>query len=151
MTTISVPVPEPLYRRLERVATLTRRSIADMLASAITVVLPPAPDLPEPLAEELAGMMWLSDARLRAATQPTFALQQQKRLQDLNDAEDERPLTENERDERARLLAEYERSVLRWAQAFAVLAQRGHRTPKYAELENYQGRMISWNSPTKSR
>jgi hypothetical protein len=134
MPTISVPVPEPLYRRLERVATLTRRSIADMLASAITVVLPPAPDLPEPLAEELAGMMWLSDAKLRTATRPTFAVQQQRRLHELNDAEDERPLTESEQAERARLLAEYERSVLRRAQAFAVLTQRGHRTPKYAEL-----------------
>ena len=134
ITTISVPVPEPLYRRLEQAAILTRRSIADTLATAITVVLPPAPDLPEHLAEELAGMMWLSDAKLRAATRPTFAPQQQKRLNELNGAEDQRPLTAAELAERARLLAEYERSVLLRAQAFAVLAQRGHRTPKYAEL-----------------
>jgi prophage DNA circulation protein len=134
LSTISVPVPEPLYHRLERVATLTRRSIADMLASAITVVLPSASDLPEPLADELAGMMWLSDAKLRAATRPTFTSQQQKRLSELNDAGDERPLTESEQAECARLLAEYERSVLRRAQAFAVLTQRGHRVPKYAEL-----------------
>jgi len=136
ITTISVPIPEPLYRRLEHIAILTRRPIADMLTSALTAVLPPASDLPEPLADELAGMMWLSDAKLRAATRPTFALQQQKRLHELNDAEDERPLTEVEQAERARLLAEYERSVLRRAQAFAVLTQRGHRTPKYAELAN---------------
>lgn len=134
LSTISVPVPEPLYRRLERVATLTRRSVADTLASAITVVWPAASDLPEPLADELAGMMWLSDAQLRVATRPTFATQQQKRLSELNIAADERPLTESEQAERAHLLAEYERSVLRRAQAFAVLTQRGHRIPRYAEL-----------------
>jgi len=124
-----------LYReRLERTAALTHRSVAHVLASTIAIALPPISDLPEALADELAGMSWLSDEALRAATQPTFTPEQQKRLSELNNLEDECPLTEIEQAERAALLAEYERSVLRRAQAFAVLAQRGYQTPDYTEL-----------------
>ena len=133
-STIPIQVPEPLYRRLERAAALTHRSVAEVLASTIAVALPPMSDLPEALADELAGMIWLSDEALRAATQPTFTREQRKRLNELNNLEDERQLTEAEQSERAALLAEYERSVLRRAQAFAVLAQRGHSTPDYTEL-----------------
>ncbi|HKZ84203.1 MAG TPA: type II toxin-antitoxin system Phd/YefM family antitoxin [Anaerolineae bacterium] len=129
-----IRVPEPLYRRLERTAALTHRSVAHVLASTIAIALPPISDLPEALADELAGMSWLSDEALRAATQPTFTPEQQKRLSELNNLEDECPLTEIEQAERAALLAEYERSVLRRAQAFAVLAQRGYQTPDYTEL-----------------
>ncbi len=71
---------------------------------------------------------------LRAASRPTFTVEQQRKLQALNDLEDERPLTEDEQAERAGLLAEYERSMLRRAQAFAVLAQRGYSVPDYSEL-----------------
>jgi len=129
-----IRVPEPLYRRLERAAALTHRSVADVLASTIAIALPSASDLPEALADELAGMIWLSDEALRAATRPTFTPEQQRRLNELNDLEDERQLTEAEQAERAVLLVEYERSVLRRAQAFAVLAQRGYQTPDYTEL-----------------
>lgn len=131
---VSLPVPEPLYRRLERVAKITKRSIADTLASAIAVAVPPATDLPEALADELAGMVWLSDKMLRSAIRPTFTRAQQKRLAEINDIQDERPLTASERTEQAQLLAEYERSMLRRAQAFAILAQRGYSVPGYSEL-----------------
>ena len=66
-STIPVYVPEPLCRRLERAAALTHRSVADVLASTIATALPPMSDLPEALADELAGMLWLSDEALRAA------------------------------------------------------------------------------------
>jgi hypothetical protein len=131
---ISLPVPEPLYRRLERVAQMTQRSVAETLASAIAIAVPPAADLPDALADELAGMAWLSDKMLRSAIRPTFTRAQQKRLAEINDIQDERPLAYAERVEQAHLLAEYERSMLRRAQAFMILAQRGYRTPNYNEL-----------------
>jgi len=131
---ISLPVPEPLYRRLERVAQVTQRSVADTLASAIAVAVPPSTDLSPALADELAGMAWLNDKMLRAAIHPTFTRAQRKRLNELNDIQDERPLTGSEQTEQAHLLAEYERSMLRRAQAFMILAQRGYSTPSYDEL-----------------
>ena len=131
---ISLPVPEPLYRRLERVAQMTQRSVAETLASAIAIAVPSATDLPDALADELAGMAWLSDKMLRSAIRPIFTRTQQKRLAEINDIQDERPLSVSERVEQAHLLAEYERSMLRRAQAFMILAQRGYRTPGYNEL-----------------
>lgn len=131
---IPVQVPEPLYRRLERTAKLTRRTVDEVLASTIAVALPSMSDLPEMLATELTGMIWLNDEALRAAAQPTFTLEQQKRLSELNDREDQKPLSESEQVEREALLAEYQRSVLRRAQALAVLAQRGFQVPDYTDL-----------------
>jgi hypothetical protein len=138
VSTITVQVPEKLYRRLERAAAMTHRSVTDVLATTIEVVLPPAADLPDVLADELAGMTWLSDDALQTATQPTFSSEQQKRMAELNFLEEERPLTGEEEGERQQLLAEYERSLLRRAQAFAILAQRGHNTPAYNELPSVQ-------------
>lgn len=50
----------------------------------------------------------------------------QSQLATLNEINDERPLTPSEEKEQMRLLAQYERSILRRAQAYAILAQRGH-------------------------
>jgi hypothetical protein len=133
VSTVAVPVPAPLYQRIEQLAKVTRRSVPETLASALTAALPPAPGLPQTLADELAGLHWLSDAGLRKAIQPTFSKTQQERLGELNTLEDERPLTATEEAERTQLLAEYQRALLRRAEAFAVLAQRGYPVPGYSE------------------
>jgi hypothetical protein len=131
MTVAKIPinVPEPLYRRLQRISALAQRSVEEILTSAVTVALPPSPDLPNSVADELAEMMWLSDEALWAATTPTFTAEQQSRLSALNDLEDTRSLQAEEQQAQAQLLAAYERSVLRRAQAFAILARRGHQIP----------------------
>ncbi len=136
MTTRMVPVmiPEPLYRRLERTSAKIRRPVNDVVASTLAALLPPSPDLSDALADELSGMMWFSDEKLYAATQPTFTPAMQARLSTLNEISDERPLTPSEEKEQMRLLAQYERSILRRAQAYAILAQRGHPIPDYNEL-----------------
>ena len=134
IATIPVQLPEPLYQRLQNVALAAHRSIDDILASAVAVALPPSPDLPDALADELAEMIWLSDVSLRAALQPTFTADQQARLAELNDLVDERTLTRAEQAEQDQLLVAYERSVLRRAQAFAILDRRGYHPPTYAEL-----------------
>jgi len=131
---VSVQVPEPVYRRLQGAAVAAKRSVGDVLSSAVTVALPPSPDLPEALADELAEMIWLSDESLWQATVPTFTKEQQERLATLNDLSDDRALTTSEKAEQAELLVAYEQSVLRRAQAFAILSRRGHRLPTYSAL-----------------
>ena len=133
VTKIPVDVPEPLYRRLQSIATLAQRSVDEILTSAISVALPPSSDLPEALADELAEMIWLSDEALWTATQPAFTPDQQRHLSELNDLVDTRPLTPPEKHEQGELLSAYERSVLRRAQAFAILVRRGHQVPNYTD------------------
>jgi hypothetical protein len=134
VSTVAVPVPTPLYQRIERLAKATRRSVPETLASALAAALPPAPDLPQALADELAGLHWLSDAGLQKAIQSTSSRAQQERLGELNMTEDECQLTAAEEEERAQLLAEYQRSLLRRAEAFAILTRRGYPMPDYDEL-----------------
>ena len=131
---VTIQISEPLYRRLQRVAQISKRPVEEVLSTTLAIALPPFPDLSEALAGELAEMIWMSDRGLWAATHPTFSPEEQDRLTALNDLNDERTLAEQEEEERIRLLAAYDRSVLRRSQAFAILARRGHPIPRYADL-----------------
>lgn len=131
---VSVLIPEPLYRRIERTSARIRRPVSDIVATTLAAMLPPSPDLSDALADELSSMMWFSDEKLYSATRPTFTPAMQARLATLNEINDEHPLTTGEQEEQMCLLAQYERSILRRAQAFAILAQRGHPIPDYNEL-----------------
>lgn len=134
MRTATVAIPEPMYRQLEQSATITHRSVDEVLIQTLRVALPPSPDLPEGLANELAEMLWMSDDSLRKATQPSMTKSEQKQLAALNHVADARELTSEEKIQQKQLLAKYEQSVLRRAQAFAILARRGHAIPSYKEL-----------------
>lgn len=131
MTTqrVSVGLPRSLFRKIEQAAALTHRSVEEVLATTVNAVLAAPPGLPDELAGELAAMHLFSDEALWAATQPSLAPSEQARLEQLNHKAGERPLTPAEAGEQANLLAAYYRSVLRRAQALAILAQRGHPLP----------------------
>ncbi|MEZ4735633.1 MAG: hypothetical protein R3E79_51745 [Caldilineaceae bacterium] len=51
---VLIQVPEPVYRRLQGAAKAAQRSVSDILVSAVTTALPPSPNLPGALADELA-------------------------------------------------------------------------------------------------
>lgn len=124
--TITVKLSEPAFRKLQRAAELTYRSVDEILASTINATLVAPPDLPSDLADELAAMHLLSDEALWAAVAPSLSPAEQRRLEQLNHFAGERSLTQAETEEQAALLEAYHRSVLRRAQALAILAQRGH-------------------------
>lgn len=125
-TTINVPLPQSTYRKLQRAAELTYRTVNDVLFDVIESSLPTLPDVPSPLDEELAAMRLLSDNALWAATNPSISAAEQARLSQLNQIAGKRALTLPEVAEQEDLLAAYNYSLLRRAQAFAILSQRGH-------------------------
>lgn len=124
--TITVKLPEPAFRKLQRAAELTYRSVDEILTSTINATLVAPPDLPSDLADELAAMHLLSDEALWAAVAPSLSPAEQRRLEQLNHFAGERSLTQAETEEQTALLKAYHRSILRRAQALAILAQRGH-------------------------
>lgn len=134
-TTIAVHIPESLFHKLKRVADLTHRSVEDVAVTSLEAALPAAPNLPLDLANELAAMHLFSDEALWAATAPSFSPTEEYRLNQLNAAAGERDLTPAEEAEQQSLITAYHRSVLRRAQALAILAQRGHRVPITAKTE----------------
>jgi hypothetical protein len=129
MGAVNIQLPEPVFRKLQKAADLTHRSVEELLAATVNATLPESPDLPDDLADELAAMHLLSDEALWAATEPSMSPAEQRRLNQLNHTAGERPLTRAEEAEHTQLLAAYHRSILRRAKAFAILAQRGHPIP----------------------
>lgn len=106
--------------------TRRRGSVDEVLTNTINATLIAPPGLPDDLAGELAAMRLLSDRALQTATHPSLAPAQQHRLQQLNRTAGERTLTPTEAAEQTALLAAYHRSILRRAQALAILTERGY-------------------------
>ncbi len=128
----AIQIPEPLYERLKRAAELTHRSVDELAATSLEAVLPPNPDLPAAIADELAAMHLFSDEALWAAVEPSLAPAEERRLDQLNAAAGERQLSRAEKAEQADLIQAYQRSILRRAKALSILAQRGHPIPPEA-------------------
>ena len=126
MTTISVKLPQATYGKLKRAAELTERSVDEVLSSTLDAALVAPPDLPKELLDELAAMNIMSDSALFLALNPSLTASEYGRLQQLNDEAHDRQLTQAEEQEQDRLLESYQHSMLRRAQAMAVLHQRGH-------------------------
>ena len=133
MASVMIPVqlPETLFRKLERAAALTHRSIEEIAATSLEAVLPTTSGVSSEMANELAAMRVFSDDALRAAVAPAFAPTEEQRLAQLNGLTGVRDLTAAEQSEQNDLIQNYRRSVLRRAQALAILAQRGHPISMY--------------------
>ncbi len=124
-TRVTVTLPDEVYERAERLAQLSHREVADLLAETIAVSLPvlrPQPDAPAP-----AGA--LSDAEVLALTDLQLPAAQDQRLSALLDRQQAGTLTEPERAELAALFQRYQEGLLQKAQALAEAVRRGLREP----------------------
>jgi hypothetical protein len=128
--TLTFSVPERLYHRLQTVAHKTKRTLPEVLiASAETALAHTESSLPPKIANELASMPHLSTEQLWAATHPTLSQAELNRLDTLSAQQKKRTLSTNEQEELNALFAEYDRSVLRRAQALVLLQLRGEVIP----------------------
>ncbi len=133
--TLTVRLPASVVAKLRRAAALTYRTVDDIVATTVDAALVAPPSAPDDVAAEFAAMHLLSDQALFAAAQPSLAPARLSRLRQLNHAAGERALTEAEEAEQTALLESYQLSVLRRAQALAILAQRGHPLPDRTAFE----------------
>ncbi|MFN8458651.1 MAG: hypothetical protein U0401_29025 [Anaerolineae bacterium] len=136
VNTVTVTIPERLYRRLASVAASTNRAVSEVLiasAEAALTIESADTSLPPEMADELTAMRLFSDEALWSAMEPILSAPQQARLTQLTREQSVRSLTGAEQDELNSLLAEYDYSVLRRAQAMALLSLRGHKLPDLNE------------------
>jgi len=126
MTTVNVQLPERTFRRLQRAAEVTHRSVEDVLASTVEAALPAFSHVPEPLATDLAAMVMFNDDALWAAAESALSRAQQRRLNQLTHAGGQRSLTSAEAAELAQLIDLRDQAVLRRARALSLLAYRGY-------------------------
>ncbi len=132
--TVTVQIPEPIYRRLQRASELTYRSLDEIVSGVLNLGLSLPPDLPPDVRTDLEAMAMFNDAALWAASESALSPAQQRRLAQLNHAGGERPLTAAESAEQAHLLEQYQHSLLRRAYALALLAYRGYALPQRDDL-----------------
>ncbi len=124
-TQVAVTLPDEVYHRAERLAQLTNRKIAEILADTIELSLPPfsfQSGPVRPIAE-------LSDEEVLALTELQMEPDQDRRLSTLLDKQQAGVLTEAERAELLALMQVYQEGLLQKAQALREAVQRGLREP----------------------
>ena len=123
---LTLQIPEPLYRRLRERADSTNRSVEaemlDVLASAVS-----APDeLPADLDAAVGPLALLDDAALWRAARSQLGEEAAARLEELHLKRQREGLTPAESEAAAALTRQYERAMLVRARAAVLLRQRGY-------------------------
>ncbi len=124
-TQVTVTLPDEVYERAARLAQLSHREVADILAETIAISLPvlhAQPEVPAPVED-------LADAAVLALTDLQLPAAQDQRLSTLLDRQQAGALTEQERAELVALFQLYQEGLLRKAQALAEAVRRGLREP----------------------
>lgn len=122
---ITVTLPDDVYQRVERLALLTHRAVADVLTDTIAIAVPSL----TPSAEQVDSFARLSDQEVLALTDLKLEPDQDQRLSDLLQQQQTSTLTEQERIELARLMDRYQTGLLHKAYALREAVRRGLREP----------------------
>jgi hypothetical protein len=133
--TLTLSLPEPLYRYLEQMAAATRRPVEQVAQESIAGNLPPSvASMPAEVQGELLKLQSVPiDVLQRIATSQVSPVQQ-ARHQQLLEKNASGALTPAEYDELAALRTAADRLMLRKAYAWAVLRWRGQPIPALNEL-----------------
>jgi hypothetical protein len=122
---VVVTLQDEVYRRVERLAQLTSRDVADLLADTITLSLPAL----DASMESGQAVTVLSDEAVLALTALQMPPAQDRRLSTLLQRQQARELSTAERTELLALMQSYEEGLLRRAQALQEAVRRGLRAP----------------------
>ena len=127
---VTLEVPERIYRRLENTAEAMRRSIEEIMLHSLDVGSPPVwDDVPAEYQAELASLDRLEDDALQQISRSAKNSEQMKRYDELLSRNQDSALSTNEKIELQNLRQEAELFMLRKAHAAALLRWRGHTVP----------------------
>ena len=125
--TITVTLPEALYERVKETAEASSRSLEDVLTQSVALSLPMLEhDLSSEVRSELAALPLLADAELWNVANSVLDKEQQQRLEMLAEQQKQRSLTATEQAILAQLMEAAQRTMARKAEAYRLLARRGH-------------------------
>ncbi|HRO23508.1 MAG TPA: hypothetical protein PLR07_04305, partial [Promineifilum sp.] len=91
MMQVTVNLPEETYRRAKRLAQLTRRDVADVLADTLFLSLPALAEGKTPVVQDM------TDAQVIALTELQLSAVEDERLSELLDKQQAGDLTDDER------------------------------------------------------
>lgn len=125
--TVSVTLPEPLYRRVCETAKASTRSVQDVLAESIALSLPPLEaDLPADVRADLGPLALASARELHEIARKPLAEHRQARLEVLAEQQKKQPLSDIQNSELDDLVEQAQHIMLRRAEARRLLVLRGH-------------------------
>jgi hypothetical protein len=134
--TITLTLPEPIYKQLQNQAKITSRSLDEIASQLFMRSLPPPveEDLPPSYRIELESMPHLSDEVLWQIAQSTMNQDKVAFYDILLERHKAEKLTPIGRQWLTQLREEAEQLMLRKAHAYAILKNRGHQLPTLEEL-----------------
>jgi len=124
-TQVVVTLPDEVYRRVERLAHLASRDVADVVADTLALSLLPV-GLP---AEPVRVVTGLPDEELLELVDLQMPPAQDQRFGRLLQKQQEGQLSDTERSELISLMQLYQDGLLRKAQALREAVRRGLREP----------------------
>ena len=120
---ITLELPDEVLNRAEQLATLACRDVREVLAEAVSVVLPPL----DVVLGESRPVSEISDNEVLRLADLQLVPVQDRRLSLLLDKQQAGTLTDPERTELLALMQVYEANLLRQAEALAEAVRRGLR------------------------
>lgn len=127
--TVTLELPEVLYRQARQLAEATSQPIETILRDSISHSLPPLDDVAPDEAQSLAQLASLDDASLWREARVTWPDDEQRELTELLDHQSLGDLDPGDHLQLQFLLAEYGKAMVRKAHAYLLLARRGYRVP----------------------
>lgn len=127
--TVTLKLPEAIYRSARQMARATRRPLEEVLEASIERSLPPLDDVPPEEAYELAALAMLDDGALWDEAKKELPAEQQKELEALLERQEVGELREDEHEHLQALMDAFGRLTVRKAHAWLLLARRGYRVP----------------------
>ena len=135
LQTVTVHLPEILYRQVARRAQRMRRSVEDELVEVVSTAMPTMEALPSDIVDDLEQLTYLTDAEMWEAARTTLPRQNSERMQALVLKRQGVRLTAVEERELKRLTHLADRAMLVRAQAAVLLKERGHNIESLGPAE----------------
>ena len=130
MHPVLVKLPKQLYRRVERRAKQTRRSVESELLAVVAQAMSTEDELPEDLSTPLDELSLLDDKALWRVARKGMKSSETTQMEKLHLQRQQKGLSASEAQTLARLVQQYEKHMLLRAKAIALLKQRGHAVTK---------------------
>jgi len=124
-TQVTLTLPDDLYERARRWATLTQRDLSETLTDALTIVLTPMHTMPR----QERPVSSLSDEKVLELSRAQMRPAQGRRLSKLLEKQREGVLAESERSELLALMQAYNQLWIRQSEALTEAVRRGLRKP----------------------
>ncbi len=132
MQTITIPILETVYRRLQRAAEIAGKPVNEIAAQSIQDSLPPLLEVvPQPYRTDLATMEAFSDTDLWNVARAQVTVKDQRRFRRLRKKKSLGPLTEREQTHLTELRRAIDLVMFRKAYAYLLLKWRGCRVPTF--------------------